>query len=633
MIRPLTGREVLQPIGAGQGAHDLLTSSLLVPFAAPRPGRAVCPSPSPSVASASGKGHPGFSHARPHAGSTEAPPAVARWEAAFLFVILAVTSAVLVVLAWRTGVTVDEPSHLVSSYLYWDGRDTLKPADMPPLIKIVGGWVPHLVGLPLHPRDHPVWRTGHEWAVSSELMLRLPREQVDRLFFWSRLPFLVFPLLCLFLAWRWGRQLFSPLTGIALTALMAMSPTLLGHGSLFKNDVACSLAYLWFIYRGWRYWKDPSPTRAMHLGAATLLGILAKFSLLVLVPLLVLILGARNLRGNTFKPLLVHVFMALAVVYLGIVIAFPGRLSVLSLPEATEFSLLRRPDPAYVALRALMEAVPFPERFRTGLLAIAQSMSDGAGVYLLGKVYSTGHPLYFLVALAVKVPAALQLLVATALLLTISGVTRRQSTALDCAWLLGGAVFYIAAASASSLQLGIRLILPGILCLLVLCGISIERCTRTAGGRAGLAGAFLWLAGTVVYHYPNYISFFNLWVDGPERGMKYLSDSNIDWGQDMEELGKFVRERKIPRIHVAYFGFDAPFLHIPENRLELSPSPWDPEGAKIEKLTPERGYWAVSVSLLTGQHFDERHRDYFAAFRKAKPIGHAGNSIFVYHFD
>ncbi|MDP2996932.1 MAG: hypothetical protein Q8N47_05545, partial [Bryobacterales bacterium] len=69
---------------------------------------------------------------------------VARWEVLVLACILTAHLAALVYLAWHTGVTVDEPSHQESSYFYWHGKDELKPRDMPPLIKIVGGWEPRL---------------------------------------------------------------------------------------------------------------------------------------------------------------------------------------------------------------------------------------------------------------------------------------------------------------------------------------------------------------------------------------------------------------------------------------------------------------------------------------------------------
>ena len=73
----------------------------------------------------------------------------ARLERACVAVILVGLAAALVAQAWMTGVPIDSPSHVLSSYLYWHGADRLEPRDMPPLIKLAAGWVPALIGLPV----------------------------------------------------------------------------------------------------------------------------------------------------------------------------------------------------------------------------------------------------------------------------------------------------------------------------------------------------------------------------------------------------------------------------------------------------------------------------------------------------
>ena len=129
------------------------------------------------------------------------------WERNSILAILIVTTALLVYLAWRTGVTVDEPAHLVSARLYWQGNDVLRPGDMPPLIKMVSGWVPLFFDLPLPPDLGKEGETRHEWEVSLAMMERLPWKGIQPLFFWTRLPMLVFPLLTIVVVWRWVREL------------------------------------------------------------------------------------------------------------------------------------------------------------------------------------------------------------------------------------------------------------------------------------------------------------------------------------------------------------------------------------------------------------------------------------------
>jgi len=40
--------------------------------------------------------------------------------------------------------------------------------------------------------------------------------------------------------------------------------------------------------------------------------------------------------------------------------------------------------------------------------------------------------------------------------------------------------------------------------------------------------------------WPHYLAFFNGFVGGPDKGPEYLVDSNLDWGQELSNLKKYV---------------------------------------------------------------------------------------------
>jgi hypothetical protein len=120
-------------------------------------------------------------------------------------------------------------------------------------------------------------------VIAGEMMQRMSAGQIQRLFFFSRLPLLVFPLLTTLLVWHWGRQLFGGWPGVLLALAMALEPTALGHGAVFKNDLAATFTHLLFWYRAWRLWKDSRWRNAAWLGAALLLALLAKMALLYLL--------------------------------------------------------------------------------------------------------------------------------------------------------------------------------------------------------------------------------------------------------------------------------------------------------------------------------------------------------------
>jgi hypothetical protein len=233
-----------------------------------------------------------------------------RGEKVCLTLLLAALAAALLYQAWQVGVTVDEPAHLLSAFLYWRGEDTLRPRDMPPLIKMAGGWAPTITGLPL-PVDHPSWKERDEWTASLVMMERMKAGQIRKVFFLARMSLLIFPLLTALLLWRWGREFFGAWTGLLVALLFALEPTALAHGALFKNDLAGTFGYLAFWYAARKFWQQPNPTRAAPMGLALLAAVLAKLSMLPLVPvapLLVLLRTASRPKLALVCLLLWHFF-------------------------------------------------------------------------------------------------------------------------------------------------------------------------------------------------------------------------------------------------------------------------------------------------------------------------------------
>ena len=57
---------------------------------------------------------------------------------------------------------------------------------------------------------------------------------------------------------------------------------------------------------------------------------------------------------------------------------------------------------------------------------------------------------------------------------------------------------------------------------------------------------------------PHQLAYFNESVGGPEQGYRYLSDSNLDWGQDLKGLKAYMDKEKLPIIYLSYFGTAPP---------------------------------------------------------------------------
>ncbi len=544
--------------------------------------------------------------------------------------ILGGLTAALVWQARVTGVTVDEPSHLLSAHLYWQGADRLKPGDLPPLIKLLVGWIPGFFHPPI-PYGDPVWKTQEEWLIALEMMARLRGSEIQRLFFFSRLPLLIFPLLTALLLWRWGRWLFGARVGVCMALLYVLEPTALAHGALVKNDLAATFGHLLFWFRVWRFWREPTPFHLVCLGAALLLATLSKLSMLVLLPQAVglVLLRYITLPGRRVRNAVAAAGLMLTALYLGLLAAYQFQVERLSAAELAS----HRADPALprplLWAAQVFRVVPIPRQMWAGVVSLLQSNAAENMIYLLGDIYPNGHPLYFVIALAFKVPVAIQILALCGVVMVVARLKRRQGEISDVFWLLPGTL-YVGLASLSSLQLGVRLVLPALPFGLLLCGLPVAAWIR--GRKIAIVAALLtWLGMESARIYPHGISYFNLWAGGPDRGLHFLADSNLDWGQDLRELERLVRRCGIPKIRLSYFGTDNPYGYFREEQIEMLAPPWAPEYAKGAIYRPEPGFYAISANLIPGHMFAPEYRDYYRAFRSLEPVAKAGYSIYVYY--
>ena len=144
-----------------------------------------------------------------------------------------------------------------------------------------------------------------------------------------------------------------------------------------------------------------------------------------------------------------------------------------------------------------------------------------------------------------------------------------------------------------------------------------------------MAILLLWQAISVISAYPNLLSYFNEIIGGSRNGYLYVVDSNLDWGQDLKRLTKWVNENKIDKIYVNYFGGGDPSYYLKEKY-----APW--WGANSAAEFPKENYLAVSATLLQGgrgvpvKGFNQPV-GYYLWLSNYQPVTVIGNSIFIYY--
>jgi hypothetical protein len=445
------------------------------------------------------------------------------------------------------------------------------------------------------------------------------------------------------LLYSWLRELNGPATATLGLMLYVIEPTIAAHSSLATTDagVACfmfgSLYFLWRTCRCLTVWN--ALALCLFAGSA----IASKFTAVLLFPVLFALLFARALdrnpwprstavsRSRSAKALAATTLMAAILVtsWAMVWMSYGCEYNPGSRPEwlfrfdvAPEV-VRRAPTLAQLVSWADLHGL-LPNAYVQGaLLAFAKSTSHAT--YLAGEISTTGWWYYFPVAFLLKTPVAV---IALFVVGAVYSVTRRSGPNEGAAFLVAPPVLYVVCASAANLNIGVRHILPAYPHIVAVAAIGAS-VLWTRGAMARVLVVTLYVANVLEFGmvYPHSLTFFNALVGGPSNGHRYLVDSNLDWGQDLEPLHRWMVDNEVHQIALAYFGTANPAYHgIRHVRLPSGP------GFALGDVPPLRlpGYVAVSETVLAGPYLDDNGRAFYRPFRDIEPHAVIGNSIRVY---
>ena len=279
----------------------------------------------------------------------------------------------------------------------------------------------------------------------------------------------------------------------------------------------------------------------------------------------------------------------------------------------------------------LLARLPWPLQFVRGLLFIGGSLQgEGFTGYMLGRKIHGWVPLYFPFAWAIKFPVPLQLLTVAGLAALVIRIRQRKANSADL-FVWGTAALFLGTAVLSNFHIGFRHILPALPLLILGGGFALARWRTHRGARLAFALSLLWLAASSLHVYPHGISYFNEWVGGPAQGWRYLADSNLDWGQDLPDLGAYLERNRIPRVKTFIFGYDNPFHYLKPGSMDPQSLPSPGDSALPRYYMPQPGLYAVSTNFLAGFLAPAGYENYLEYFRRRAPDAHAGYSILIYH--
>lgn len=537
-----------------------------------------------------------------------------RWLAVGLLLVLfaqLATSAVV------KSPTFDEPLHAARSYVVLATGDWRMQAGHLPLVHRLIGPVFWL----LSPRPDPRALSGWSPLLAAQLAREILQGfdlHLDALIFPPRLVVMGLALLLGALLYRWAEQRHGPTGGLLAALAYTFSPNILAHGRLVTTDLALACFSFLAVYAFERWLVQPTVGRFVIAGLALGLALGCKVSALLLLPVFALLSLARSGGLGEDQPKRprgsANWLQQLVCRAVWLVLAILLALLVVWLLYGLEIGRWAEQWPA----------LPLSSYVKSVLQVREHGGARGHPAFLMGRRSGGGWPQYFPIALALKTP--LPTLIG-ALAGSVWLLWRRRWWAV-----LSGIlppVVFLAAAVFSSLNIGYRhiLVIVPFLILQLAALAEIPRHRTTAA--VPILGLALWLvAGTLGIH-PDYLAYFNELAGGPGEGHRYLTDSNLDWGQDLIQLRDYLEARGIETISLSYFGNVDPT----EYGIQYTPLPSHFSLGEVEGFTPfapAPGFYAISVTNLTGQYLVE-DPSVLDWFNHQTPITSIGHSINVYH--
>jgi len=432
----------------------------------------------------------------------------------------------------------------------------------------------------------------------------------------SRLALLPVGMALGWIVFAWARELYGFRAGLLAMALVSFDPNVIAHARLITPDTTLACTTLFFAWRLWRL-ADASGAGARVLaGVAFGLMLLSKYTALLLAPtLLVTDLGYRVLRRGdaTWRGELPRAAGDWLCV---------GAVGALCLWGAYGFAVDR-----LAALPGLGVLLPAP-RYLEGALFQWQQSRLPHDFFLMGRHSSQGWWYFYAVVFLIKVPLATLGLLA----LRLGGRRlfgwERDPRALYL-W-LPPLLLLVYLSFWNTIHNGFRYLLPVYPLLLVAIGGCAVPAAASRALRGVLAAAGLWLAGASLWIWPDYLAYANELIGGPRQAYRWLSDSNLDWGQDLEQLGGWMREHGVERVQLAYFGTADParygidYSYLPSANSRLRPTP---------PLPPDERPRVVALSAYQYQGVGLPRKDFYAFFHRYEPNDQVGHSILIFDLD
>lgn len=535
--------------------------------------------------------------------------------------------------------TFDEGDHIFAGYMMWHSGDYGLNPEHPPLVKLVATlpllreklWVP-----PLQNRmfKAEAYRDGRDFLERND-------GSGQRLLFRMRLAVGVFAAGLSVTVFLMGSEFFGDSAGLLALLLVVFEPNVMANSDLVTTDMGVTCLFLATIYCFYRFARRPTMLRLLLTGVAAGLTLSSKHSGILLAPMLLglaLIEVACAERGRRKRMALTLLGGIAATVVVGVAVlwAFYGfryaarPAGLVMNPTLSEYAAPLTGINRWVIGHAAQWRL-LPESYLMGMADIHYAAQQYP-IFLLGHDYAHGVWWYFPVALSIKSTLGM---IGLLVLAGIALVSRRLRQGRELAYLVVPGAIYLGVAILSGMNIGTRhvLFLYPLAALLGAAGLTaLARYSRR----------WLWIGGgLVVFHvvsamaiFPAEMAYANEAWGGTANTHKYLSDSSVDWAQQLPHVKQWVDAHPGEECWFAYSAY--PELRPQAYGIPCHPLPTAHTGWELlPDQVPEtiHGYLLLSADDLEACDWPSDQLNVFRRFQSMPMAEQIDHSVFVYHGD
>lgn len=570
---------------------------------------------------------------------------------------------------------VDEVAHIPAGYSYLKYGDFRLNPEHPPLIK-------DLAAMPLmffnlkFPTSTAAWKTdvNGQWEAGWHFIYHIGNN-AELILFWSRLPILLLSVVLGYIIYAFCTRRYGVQTGLLALILYAFSPSVIAHSRYVTTDLGIAAATFFAFLAFFVFIEKPNWKTASLSGVFFAIAQLAKFSAITLIPFFIGLTAiaiwskakpkaVKSTTKTYFGYLIFSFVVAFGLVWLFYI---PHTWNMPAIAQDTlikgslEKGYYQNFGKFMVATNDGILLKSFYQYF-LGVLMVFNRVSSGNITYFLGQVTNQSFAWYFPVSFLMKTQIPLLIMIGASLVAVIWRLAKHwprhvlksfKVYARDHFVELSFAlyiIFYSYISIKGNLNLGIRHLfpmLPMVFILVAKKAVDIRRRLHGPRRRTYTAGLILvtaLYAITPIIIYPRYVPYINSAFGGSSQGYRYLTDSNIDWGQDLKRLIEWVEARpEIDKIAVDYFGGGLPKYYMCERRyypngeLIADSNGYNCDASQYLEWHAQQGvppttYLAVSETYLMNDILMSTQRGDagYNWLRGKEPVAKIGDSIYVY---